>query len=354
MTATEGVKQSVGAILLGCLISCALSGIVATETFMYFRLYRKDRLTIKAVVVLVWTLDAVHTVLACDGLWDSLILNYGNPEMVDFIPRGIGLTVAFTAIVTFIVHLFFSWRLFKLSKGNWFLATPLALLALARLVAALVSTSEMLRVKSFSAFAHNLGWCFTLGLSISCAVDVLIVLSMCFYLRTSRTGFKTVDHIIDMIMLYTFNNGSITCVATVLSLIFWLTMPDNLIFFGLHFTITKLYAISLLSTLNTRKSLLEWSHPSTGDNHEISLPIRFPGSIGSRADRTRFEESLRLDDPTATHVSINVEKTIQYDISDARDVDAEAGDPSEPRVSITTNASTSRSGFRPDKARASV
>lgn len=140
--------------------------------------------------------------------------------------------------------------------------------------------------------------------------------------------------------------------------------------------------------LNTRKSLLEWSHPSTGDNHEISLPIRFPGSIGSRADRTRFEEvrpalsrlrlsftsryhphhphpnlgilsidalqSLRLDDPTATHVSINVEKTIQYDISDARDVDTEAGDPSEPRVSITTNASTSRSGFRPDKARASV
>lgn len=84
-------------------------------------------------------------------------------------------------------------------------------------------------------------WCFTLGLSISCAVDVLIVLSMCFYLQTTRTGFKTyviyilrieesvvyrklfltflpvhimvairMDHIVDRIMLYTFNNGSIT------------------------------------------------------------------------------------------------------------------------------------------------
>jgi hypothetical protein len=43
----------------------------------------------------------------------------------------------------------------------------------------------------------------------------------------------------------------------------WLTMPYNLVFLGLHFVISKLYANSLLISLNTRKALREmrWNKP---------------------------------------------------------------------------------------------
>ena len=52
-------------------------------------------------------------------------------------------------------------------------------------------------------------WVFTLGLSLSSALDVMIAAAMCYYLQASRTGFEGMDHIIDVLLLYTFNNVSV-------------------------------------------------------------------------------------------------------------------------------------------------
>jgi len=43
--------------------------------------------------------------------------------------------------------------------------------------------------------------------------------------------------------------------VTLVALSCWLTMPTNLIFLALHFLISKLYANTVLATLNSRKSL---------------------------------------------------------------------------------------------------
>ena len=51
-------------------------------------------------------------------------------------------------------------------------------------------------------------WVFTLGLSLSSALDVMIAAAMCYYLQQSRTGFEGMDHIIDILLFYTFNNVS--------------------------------------------------------------------------------------------------------------------------------------------------
>lgn len=52
-------------------------------------------------------------------------------------------------------------------------------------------------------------WVFTLGLSLSTALDVLIAAAMCYYLQKSRTGFERMDHLVDVLLVYTFNNVSI-------------------------------------------------------------------------------------------------------------------------------------------------
>ncbi|KAH9052312.1 hypothetical protein EDB87DRAFT_530436 [Lactarius vividus] len=311
------IKTTLGAILLGCMLSTALSGMTIVQTFLYFRLYPKDPARIKLMVLGVLLLDATHTALMCASTWNYLVLNFGNEEIADRIPITIGLTVALTATITFVAQLFFSHRVFKLSRSNWYITAPLVVLSCARLGAALVSTTEMGKLRSYHLFVENFAYVFTLGLSMACTVDIGITASMCYFLQTSRTGFGETDHVIDTIMLYTFNTGALTCVTTVLSMICWLTMPRNLIFLGLHFAISKLYANSLLATLNSRRSIRKRKVGPNGAGH--ALPVLFPSCYTDTSvrSRPRFQSSVSPTSETdPSRLEISVEKTIQCDVDD--------------------------------------
>jgi hypothetical protein len=266
------------------------------------------------MVIGIWLLDSTHAALMCASTWEYLIVNFGNEEIADRIPITLGLTVAFTATITFFTQLFFSHRVFRLSRSNWYITAPLVMLSFGRLGAALVSTTEMGKLRSFNLFVVNYGYVFTLGLSMACTVDIVVTAAICYFLHKSRTGFGEMDHIIDTIMLYTFNNGALTCATTVVSMICWLTMPRNLIFLGLHFAISKLYANSLLATLNSRRSIRKRSKMD-GDHH--SLPIVC--YRGSRRGRTRPRLHSTLSPTSETDPSrleISVEKTIRCDVDE--------------------------------------
>ncbi|GJE91840.1 hypothetical protein PsYK624_079910 [Phanerochaete sordida] len=87
---------------------------------------------------------------------------------------------------------------------------------------------------------------------------------MTFYLRRNKSDFSTLNDIIDTLILYTMQTGMVTCCMTAASLACWVSMPNNLIFLGLHFTISKLYANSFLAMLNSRVILAESRSTTTG------------------------------------------------------------------------------------------
>ena len=100
------------------------------------------------------------------------------------------------------------------------------------------TTGQMLRLKSFSQFIRDfrvrrcptshpttllifasrgvhlyyvqLQWLFTFGLAMTSLIDLIITASLCFYLHSSRTGYSTVDDVINRIIVYTINNGLMT------------------------------------------------------------------------------------------------------------------------------------------------
>ncbi|KAI8980608.1 hypothetical protein BD414DRAFT_530175, partial [Trametes punicea] len=189
-------SDTIGAILIGALVSAVLSGTVTTQAFIYFRLYGSDdykRNIFIAVHIPYRTLDAFHSSMAFASLWIYFIRHWGDSTVFDFIPWTIALTVALTAIVTLISHCFFAHRVYNLSGFSWWLTAPILVLAGARLVAALVSTSEMMILRSYKAFIDRVGWVFTMGLSLSTAVDLFITLSLIILLQRSRTGFSTLN-----------------------------------------------------------------------------------------------------------------------------------------------------------------
>ncbi|TCD64938.1 hypothetical protein EIP91_003435 [Steccherinum ochraceum] len=271
------IRPSLGSVLLGTIVGAFLSGIVTMQVYLYFRIYRNDRATFKYTVALIWALDLLHTAMASAAVWVYLIENFGG-DISDHITWTIAVTITLTAMITFFVHIFFVHRIFALSNQNYYITLPIFI--------------------------------FTGGLTSAAVVDIMITTALIFYLKRSRTGFSGMDVIINSITLYTVETGLITSVTTVASLICWISMPHNLIFLGLHFAISKLYANALLATLNARKTLGERSQASSGRN-DHHMPVLFPDSSLSSMSRSR-PRTNHLDSHTSK-LEINVEKTVVYD-----------------------------------------
>ncbi|KAF8232772.1 hypothetical protein L208DRAFT_1396836 [Tricholoma matsutake] len=263
-----------GSILLGASFAYGLTGCLCLQCASYFKLYSEDRYMIKILVTVVLVLDLTHTSFICASLFHYFLTHFGDRDMIGQIPWSIAFTVVVTAIQTFIAHCFFAHRILKASRGNWYITGPIICLAFGRLLAASVSTAEMLRVHTYSAFIQKYpGWIFTLGLSLSSGTEIIITGWQLYFLRNLRglTGSNLMIQAIDLLIRYTLETGALTCIATTVSLICWLSMPKNLVFLGLHFIIAKLYANSLLAALNTRrelrglrsKSTSLWMHPAS-------------------------------------------------------------------------------------------
>ncbi|KAF9650349.1 hypothetical protein BDM02DRAFT_3185549 [Thelephora ganbajun] len=266
----KSITLTLGAVFIGTSIAGILTGVVCTQVSMYFRRYQRDKTLTKLMVFAVWLLDLSHTAMLIASNWAWLITHFGNAN-TDMIPPTVAVSVVITALITIIVHGFFITRVYRLSR-YFLIISPLIVLGLLRVGSACVTCAKMLVYGRFSVFLENVAWVFTLGLTTSSALDILLTGILLYYLRKSKTGFANMDHVIDMLSLYTIQSGLLTTIAIVISLGFvsfrfyvstslienaeqWIGMHDNLVFLALHFMISKLYANSFLATLNARDGI---------------------------------------------------------------------------------------------------
>ncbi|GAW04659.1 hypothetical protein LENED_006464 [Lentinula edodes] len=171
--------------------------------------------------------------------------------------------------------------------------------------------------KHYSVFTRPYpGWIFTTGLTLSSMVDVLIATCLCYLLHKLKTQMGSTStmmiKVVDTLTLYTLENGFLTGVATTASLICWLTMPHNLSFLGLHFVIEKLYANSILASLNTRKELRDM-RPRISPWADRSLPVLSADDFSHDTPRDPLnlltpvdKYGSRPDTPPKPHIPLEV------------------------------------------------
>ncbi|KAJ6485938.1 hypothetical protein C8R45DRAFT_998498 [Mycena sanguinolenta] len=249
---SSSVVWTLGFVLAGCMVAVGMSAVLGFQTFLYFRIFPSDALSYKLLVAWIWFLDAVHTVLICTGVWDYLILHFNDEDAHQRIFPVIAITVAMTAIITLSVNTVYGWRIHKLSKNNWWLTGPIAFLSIVRVGLAFATTTEMLISQTFSAFAARFRILFTSGLVVSAITDVIVSGARYYYLRNLRQGYTITHDAVDAVVVFTINDGLLTCGMVLAVIICWLTMPHNFVYLGIYFTISKLYGNSVLATLNLR------------------------------------------------------------------------------------------------------
>ncbi|KIM69922.1 hypothetical protein SCLCIDRAFT_1207166 [Scleroderma citrinum Foug A] len=322
MSSVPTIAGNCGSLLLGALVAFSLSGCVSLQFAMYWRTYSKDMWQIRSLITLTWMLDIAHSVFVAMGIWDSIIAPNGDfsPEQLDKIPWSLAISGEPAVLITFVAHSFSTYRIYILQR-KWILAVLVGTLAFVRLVCASVTAQQMIYLGQYSLLVRPFpGWIITLGLSLSAFIDIVITVSLCHFFRESRKEkcSVTTHRILDTLTKWTLQNGLITCAGATASLICWKTIQDNLLFMGLHFVMGKLYANSLLASLNVREMIRKpCLHNTTGENSQVVIlsqdfgmdPSENPvtNSTPSKGMKGRYPIQVNVEHSVVSMVDMNID-----------------------------------------------
>ncbi|EIN09186.1 hypothetical protein PUNSTDRAFT_25514, partial [Punctularia strigosozonata HHB-11173 SS5] len=200
----------------GVVLNVLLYGIMITQTYLYFAVYRHDRVWIKCLVGLLFFADTLNTVLLVRPPYKRP--SYSSLHFTDN-PAELGIT---------------NWASIPTTTGSFTEVGGLGTSIACGIV------TEFRQFHKFQAIV--IAWL------VSAAVaDVAIATVMVFHLRAHRTGIRSTDDIITRLSRMIVSTGAITAMCATADLVAFLTSTS-----GLHLLfntpLAKLYTNSLLSS----------------------------------------------------------------------------------------------------------
>ncbi|KAI6135164.1 hypothetical protein EDD17DRAFT_520919 [Pisolithus thermaeus] len=263
-------------------------------TYMYYMHFSEDAVTLKFLVVTIWVLDTLHVSLTCHALYYYLITNYGVIASLEYMVWSFEASALVNILVIFVVQSFFAHKIhyFHCPQVRWLLTTPIMLSVFAHF-----GFGMAVAVLTFiNNSTSMLTWTWYYGVTPSAATgalaDILIAVSLCVHLYGggSCSAAPRTKRLISTLIVYAVNR----CLMTSLVVLAQLTVNVDQLpawTMGLDFIIGKLYANSLLASLNTRQYLQSQgsdtvSSPNNSAIHFADMP-KPSGDVESCKDGRR-------------------------------------------------------------------
>ncbi|KAJ6545511.1 hypothetical protein B0H19DRAFT_1266935 [Mycena capillaripes] len=244
----DSLNLTIGAFIVGGMTSVGLSAVVGLQTLLYFRVFSNDNLRYRSLVAWIWLTDTGHTIAVCITIWQYAVRNFNNSEKLLEIVPAFPVNIVLTIIATLNANLFYTWRIHKMSKQNWWITGPIVALCLTRTAMGLFGAAEMLITKTWHNIAENFEIPVVSSWAVSAATDVVISGARYYYLRELKQGYISQPEMMDAVVIFTINDGLLTCAAVIATIICFLSMHNNFVWVGIYFDLAKLFSNSVLAT----------------------------------------------------------------------------------------------------------
>jgi len=286
--------NTLGAYQIGVLVSLVLFGVMSTQTYIYYGRFPTDTRNMKLMVALVWVLEFAQAICISIALYKWTITSFGVPLIVP--PKTFDISIFFSGVISACVQGFFSFRIYTLSRTlvipiiSWFLS-------FLRLVVGTAVFITAYRMTALPIFEAQFGWLITTAASVGVGNDLLITVTLVLVLQKQRgeVQARTVP-LVDRLIIWTMETGLMTTVASLATLICFLTMKGNLVWGGVFVVVSRLYSNSVLASLNSRQTLrtMNTGYPSV----TLSSQMRSHSSSNTQPIKMRplGKESLAMGD----------------------------------------------------------
>lgn len=303
-----------GAGFIGAMITGVLYGLTTLQTYLYFVYYPNDGIRTRIMVATIWILDTVHFSLVCTCMYYYLVSNYANPSALTSGHWSLFLSLALNVTIAVIVQSFFTIQIFTLCsrKTRWWVTSVIFLTVIAHFCFGMETVVLFFIKKDFvSVQAPQVTFEAATPFAIFVVVsDVLITIALSVLLYESRSTVTSTNMIISTLIIYAVNRCLLTSIVAIAEVITFALAPKSLWFLAIDFTVGKLYANSLLASLNSRRSLRQASERPSFSFRQSSMVI------GASSSQTGTESKSR----TRGHL-VNLEVTQNTSTSNDGDVE---------------------------------
>ncbi|KAM6489374.1 hypothetical protein JOM56_015275 [Amanita muscaria] len=90
-------------------------------------------------------------------------------------------------------------------------------------------------------------------------------------LRSGRRQSISLKNVIDQIILYTLEMGSLAAFTAIATTVAWFTGRGTLVFLAFYLSFAKVYAITLLGSLNARHQLRQTQNVRNSDLNRVAI-----------------------------------------------------------------------------------
>ncbi|KAJ7739984.1 hypothetical protein DFH07DRAFT_70894 [Mycena maculata] len=253
---------TLGAYELGVLASYALLGVTTTQTYIYYGRFPHDPLRIKYLVAVIWLCEMAHAVCIGHTLYEMTVSNYEHPERLFLIPRTLAAAVLFSGIIGAFVQIFFSSRIYGISKSLYIPCLSWSLSFL-RLLGSIIVCVYGFTMETIPAFETQWAWLLNSLWSVASANDLIIAVTLVYWLHRQRSvADKRTVALVDKLVAWTIETGVVTSAAGLVTLICFATMHENFIWLGCFVVAARLYPSIFKFPIG--KSELQNRSPSDG------------------------------------------------------------------------------------------
>ncbi|OJT10879.1 hypothetical protein TRAPUB_12612, partial [Trametes pubescens] len=285
------LDDTLGAMLIGAMISTILYGLTLNQISRYYELYPVDTPLFRIMVPTLFILETVHTVCILESIYFYLVANQANPASIARFHPPLKLVIPITAVTTLLCHSFYARRVYLFGSHHRKSVVIAALFSMAKMGFCVAATVEVFSSPLIITI-EKYSWMVSASYGCTFVADALLTGTLIYILLQSRTGFKRrvnlrararyqsslfnrrTDNIVETLALYTTNTGLLTSTIGVVVFIMALVEPNNLIWAGVGFVSNKLYANAVLAVLNSRRSLASSMFENPTEAEVISTRIR--------------------------------------------------------------------------------
>ncbi|KAJ7756411.1 hypothetical protein DFH07DRAFT_959065 [Mycena maculata] len=247
------LAETYGVLFAGVFVSCVLFGVVALQVFLYYTKKGTDPIVMRTLPGFLITMEFIHQFLLCVAVYKVVINNFGSEGVATLIVPELFIASFFQGFCATSAHLFYTYRIWKFNKGNWFvpcITIPLTLTQLGFTCA----NNALTLIHRDIAYLHTITWTVYATHGVNVFLDIFFVTAMVLLLSKEKDVFAAqTQSMIRRLNMMIINTGLITTISTILTIIFVGVQPATFTYAFFNILVSPLYGNSVMANLNSRE-----------------------------------------------------------------------------------------------------
>ncbi|THU79469.1 hypothetical protein K435DRAFT_768729 [Dendrothele bispora CBS 962.96] len=282
----SNIVNIAGPLVVGYILNSILFGVLLLQVYMYYMSFPNDRLVLKALVYGCFVLDTAQTIMNISDAFSIFGTGFGDMQNLRKMHLA-GLSVPIiTGLTSCAVQNFYAYQLYIISNSK-VLSLLIVSVSFIQCTGAMVQGVYAFKVNNLATLQSKTFIECTIWLAGSALCDIIIAVSMTYYLVKSDRGLRRTHAVIRKLIRLTIETGSATATVATVDCILFLTIQQYPYHTVPARCLGKLYSNTLMAILNSRMRI-----PGGREDPEI-----FSSSTGSGG---LSNESGRHGNPWAT------------------------------------------------------